>query len=208
MVVAVYQRWSTPFLEPRSLRGFFYSARSLGRRGRSRGDTMGPPGTELSLGWRPRRHACCGPTPPGSKPYVACAMAALSPSALSMCMAYRKSRNSARTAPGPPWSAVRTMSCAASCARSSMIAFRSGLLLLRPAEKWRPTQGAEYVESWRRGAGARNGREGYPYRISVTTEEGKPLVSFAYASRALAEVAATHLKSALLNAISVHPYAE
>ena len=57
-------------------------------------------------------------------------------------------------------------------------------------------------------AGARNGREGYPYGFSVTTEEGKPLVSFAYASRALAEVAATHLESALLNAISVHPYAE
>jgi hypothetical protein len=43
---------------------------------------------------------------------------------------------------------------------------------------------------------------------NVTTEDGKPLVSFAYASRALAEAAATHLESALLNAISVHPYAE
>jgi hypothetical protein len=30
-----------------------------------------PPGTELSRQWRPRRHACCGPTQPRSKPYVA-----------------------------------------------------------------------------------------------------------------------------------------
>jgi hypothetical protein len=52
------------------------------------------------------------------------------------------------------------------------------------------------------------GAEGYPYGFNVTTEDGKPLVSFAYASRALAEAAATHLESALLNAISVHPYAE
>ena len=36
-----------------------------------------PPGTELSLGWRPRRHACCGPTPPRSKRYGDGAMAAL-----------------------------------------------------------------------------------------------------------------------------------
>ena len=52
------------------------------------------------------------------------------------------------------------------------------------------------------------GAEGYPYGFDVTTEDGKPLVSFAYASRALAEAAATHLESALLNAISVHPCAE
>ena len=49
------------------------------------------------------------------------------------------------------------------------------------------------------------GAEGYPYGFHVTTDDGKPLVSFAYASRALAEAAATHLESALLNAISVHP---
>ena len=47
------------------------------------------------------------------------------------------------------------------------------------------------------------GAEGYPYGFNVTTEDGKPVVSFAYASRALAEAAATHLESALLNAISV-----
>ena len=52
------------------------------------------------------------------------------------------------------------------------------------------------------------GAEGYPYGFNVTTEDGKPVVSFAYASRALAEAGATHLESALLNAISVHPYAE
>jgi hypothetical protein len=51
------------------------------------------------------------------------------------------------------------------------------------------------------------GAEGYPYGFNVTTEDGKPVVSFAYASRALAEAAATHLESALLNAISVRPYA-
>ena len=52
------------------------------------------------------------------------------------------------------------------------------------------------------------GAEGYPYGFNVSTEDGKPVVSFAYASRALAEAAATHLESALLNAISVQPYAE
>ena len=52
------------------------------------------------------------------------------------------------------------------------------------------------------------GAEGYPYGFNLTTEDGKPVVSFAYASRALAEAAATHLESALLNAISVHPYAK
>jgi hypothetical protein len=52
------------------------------------------------------------------------------------------------------------------------------------------------------------GAEGYPYGFNVSTEDGKPVVSFAYASRALAEAAATHLESALLNAISVKPYAE
>ena len=51
------------------------------------------------------------------------------------------------------------------------------------------------------------GAEGYPYGFNVSTEDGKPVVSFAYASRALAEAAATHLESALLNAISVRPYA-
>ncbi len=50
------------------------------------------------------------------------------------------------------------------------------------------------------------GAEGYPFGFNVTTEDGKSVVSFAYASRALAEAAATHLESALLNAISVHPY--
>ena len=42
------------------------------------------------------------------------------------------------------------------------------------------------------------GAEGYPYGFNVSTEDGKPVVSFAYASRALAEAAATHLESALL----------
>jgi hypothetical protein len=46
-----------------------------------------------------------------------------------------------------------------------------------------------------------------PYGFNVTSEDGKPLVSFAYASRALAEAAATSgIGSA--ESISVHPYAE
>ena len=52
------------------------------------------------------------------------------------------------------------------------------------------------------------GAEGYPYGFSVSTEDGKPVVLFAYASRALAEAAATHLEAALLNAISVQPYTD
>jgi hypothetical protein len=52
------------------------------------------------------------------------------------------------------------------------------------------------------------GAEGYPYGFNVTTEDGKPVVSFAYASRALAEAAATHLESALLNVMSVRPHAD
>jgi hypothetical protein len=46
------------------------------------------------------------------------------------------------------------------------------------------------------------GAEGYPYGFNLTTEDGKPVVSFAYASRALAEAAATHLESALLAAVT------
>jgi hypothetical protein len=50
------------------------------------------------------------------------------------------------------------------------------------------------------------GAEGYPYGFNVTTEDGKPVVSFVYASRALAEAAATHMESALLNVLSVNPH--
>ena len=64
------------------------------------------------------------------------------------------------------------------------------------------------VEGCRRRAGASNGSGGPPYKFNVTTEDGKPVVFFAYASRALAEAAATHLESALLNALSVHPHAD
>jgi hypothetical protein len=52
------------------------------------------------------------------------------------------------------------------------------------------------------------GEEGYPYGFDVTTDDGKPVVSFAYASRALAEAAATHLEAAVLNVISVPPHPE
>ena len=43
-------------------------------------------GIELLRRWRPRRHDCCAPTQPRSKRYGACGMAALRPSASSMCM--------------------------------------------------------------------------------------------------------------------------
>jgi hypothetical protein len=52
------------------------------------------------------------------------------------------------------------------------------------------------------------GAEGFPYGFNITTQNGKPVVSFAYASQALAVAAATHLESALLHAISVRPYAD
>ena len=51
------------------------------------------------------------------------------------------------------------------------------------------------------------GTEGYPYGRSHHRRRQAGCL-FAYASRALAEAAATHLESALLHAISVHPYAE
>ena len=45
------------------------------------------------------------------------------------------------------------------------------------------------------------GTDGYPYGFNVTTEDGKPVASFAFASKAIAEVAATELQ----NALSVQP---
>jgi hypothetical protein len=48
------------------------------------------------------------------------------------------------------------------------------------------------------------GADGYPYGFNVTTEDGKPVVSFAFASKAVAEEAATEL----LNALSVQPRAD
>ena len=35
------------------------------------------------------------------------------------------------------------------------------------------------------------GTDGYPYGFKVTTEDGKPVASFAFASKAVAEQAAT-----------------
>jgi hypothetical protein len=37
------------------------------------------------------------------------------------------------------------------------------------------------------------GTDGYPYGFDVTTEDGKPVASFAFASKAVAEQAATDL---------------
>jgi hypothetical protein len=50
------------------------------------------------------------------------------------------------------------------------------------------------------------GAEGYPYGFDVTRDDGKPVISFAYASRAHAEEAAKHLESAVMNAIALHPH--
>ena len=47
------------------------------------------------------------------------------------------------------------------------------------------------------------GADGYPYGFNVTTEDGKPVASFAFASKAVAKEAATEF----LNALSAHPHA-
>ena len=52
------------------------------------------------------------------------------------------------------------------------------------------------------------GAEGYPYGFNVSTDDDKPVVSFAYASRAHAEAAKTHLEEAVLNALSVEPHSQ
>ena len=52
------------------------------------------------------------------------------------------------------------------------------------------------------------GAEGYPYGFNLTTEDGKPVVSFAYALESLPRLRQRIWSSALLNAISVHPYAK
>ena len=52
------------------------------------------------------------------------------------------------------------------------------------------------------------GAEGYPYGFNVSTDDDKPVVSFAYASRAHAEAAKTHLEAAIMNAISVQPHSQ
>jgi hypothetical protein len=51
------------------------------------------------------------------------------------------------------------------------------------------------------------GADGYPYGFYITTEGGKPVVSFAYTTRNAAEAAATQVRAAIEHAIEVraHP---
>jgi hypothetical protein len=50
------------------------------------------------------------------------------------------------------------------------------------------------------------GADGYPCGFNITTEGGKPLVSFAYTTRDAAEAAATHIRAAIEHAIEVRAY--
>jgi hypothetical protein len=50
------------------------------------------------------------------------------------------------------------------------------------------------------------GADGYPYGFNITTEGGKPVVSFAYTTRDAAETAATKVKAAIEHAIEVRSY--
>jgi hypothetical protein len=51
------------------------------------------------------------------------------------------------------------------------------------------------------------GVDGYPYGFNITTEQGKPVVSFAYTTRDAAEAAAMQVKAAIEHAVEVraHP---
>jgi hypothetical protein len=51
------------------------------------------------------------------------------------------------------------------------------------------------------------GADGYPYGFNLTTEVGKPIVSFAYTTRDAAEAAAIQVRVATQHAIEVriHP---
>ncbi len=50
------------------------------------------------------------------------------------------------------------------------------------------------------------GVDGYPYGFNLTTDEGRPLVSFAYVTRDRAEEAAAQIRSAIENAVEVRPH--
>lgn len=61
-----------------------------------------------------------------------------------------------------------------------------------------------HVESWDCPARESNRNRRLPVWVDVTSEDGKPVASFAFASKAVAEQAATDL----LNALSVHPHVD
>jgi hypothetical protein len=48
--------------------------------------------------------------------------------------------------------------------------------------------------------------DGYPYGFNLMTEEGQPLVSFAYVTRPRAEEAAAQVRSAIEDAVEVRPH--
>jgi hypothetical protein len=50
------------------------------------------------------------------------------------------------------------------------------------------------------------GADGYPYGFNITTEVGKPIVSFAYTTRDAAEAAAAQVRIAIEHAIEVRPH--
>ena len=50
------------------------------------------------------------------------------------------------------------------------------------------------------------GVDGYPYGFNVNTEHDEPLVSFAYVTRAKAEEAAAHIRSAIEDAVEVRSH--
>jgi hypothetical protein len=52
------------------------------------------------------------------------------------------------------------------------------------------------------------GVDGYPYGFDVTTQDDKPVVSFAYATRDRAEEAAAHVRSAIEQAVAVNPHSQ
>jgi hypothetical protein len=51
------------------------------------------------------------------------------------------------------------------------------------------------------------GVDSYPYGFTLTTEDGKPLASFAYLTRAAAEAAAAQVRSAIEEAVEVRSLA-
>jgi hypothetical protein len=52
------------------------------------------------------------------------------------------------------------------------------------------------------------GVDGYPYGFNVTNQSGKPVVLFAYSTRAEAEEAAEHVAMAIETAVEVRPHAQ
>ena len=50
------------------------------------------------------------------------------------------------------------------------------------------------------------GVDGYPYGFNLTTDDGRPLISFAYVTWAKAEEASAQIRSAIEDAVEVRPH--